>query len=80
MKSPMVTNLDCITGKEGYSELQVLRSAAGFYVGTLHTDADGFVEPGSRDSGYFGTRQEVQRYLEMVLGVLNPQEYLRVEP
>lgn len=80
MKSPMVTTLDCVPDKDSYSELQVLRSAAGFYVGTLHTDEDGFVEPGSRDSGYFGTRQEAERYLQMVLGVTNPSEYLRMEP
>lgn len=80
MKSPMVTNLDCIPNKESYFELQVLRSAAGYYVGTLHTDENGFTEPGSRDSGYFGTRQEAERYLAMVQDVPNPNEYLRMEP
>jgi hypothetical protein len=57
-----------------------LRSAAGFYVGTLHTDENGFVEPGSRDSDYFRTRQEAERYLRMVQEVPNPNEYLRMEP
>jgi hypothetical protein len=80
MKSPMVQNLDCIPDKSGYSELQVLRSAAGYYVGTLHTDENGFVEPGSRDSGYFGSREEAARYLAMVESAANPQEYLRDQP
>jgi hypothetical protein len=80
VKSPMVTNLDCIPNKESYSELQVLRSAAGYYVGTLHTDENGFEVPGSRDSGYFGSRSEAERYLTMVQEAPNPREYLRNEP
>lgn len=56
-----------------YSELQVLKSAAGFYVGTLYTqgeyldgklnDTPGLVEPGSRDSHYFGNAEEAGEYL-----------------
>ena len=80
MKSPMVSNQPYITNKEGYSEMQVLRSGAGYYVGTTYTGPDGFVEPGSRDSGYFATHDEAQKYLDMVATVANPQEYLRVAP
>ena len=48
-----------------YSDLQVLQSAAGHYVGTIYTDPDdGFAEPGSRDSDYFPSRKEAEQYLE----------------
>lgn len=82
MKSPMVTNADYMTAqhKEGYSEMQVLRSAAGYYVGTIYTDEDGFEEPGSRDSSYFKSEEEAQAYLDMVKAAPNSQEYLRDQP
>lgn len=49
----------------GYSEMQVLKSPAGWYVGTIYTSpTDGFQEPGSRDSGYFNTYEEAQAFLE----------------
>ena len=35
---------------EGYSDLQVLKSAAGYYIGRLFTDNQGFTQPGSRES------------------------------
>ena len=63
MKSPMVTNLGAITDPGRYSDLQVLQSAAGFYIGTVYTDEHGFKEPGSRDSDYFATREEAERAL-----------------
>lgn len=80
MKSPMVTNLDCIPDKDRYTELRVLKSAAGWYVGTLHIDPEYGAEPGSRDSGYFRTEIEAARFLEHVTKAPNPQEYLRMEP
>lgn len=67
MKSPMVQNADYISEKTGYSDLQVLQSGAGFYIGTTYTDpTDGFTEPGSRDSDYFATREEAEKYLKAV--------------
>jgi hypothetical protein len=81
MKSPMVTNLPEIPNKDRYSELKVLKSPAGYYVGTLYFDAEYEMwEPGSRDSGYFRTEQEAAKYLETVKSVVNPQEYLRQHP
>ena len=52
-----------------YSPLQVMKSAAGYYVGTFFMDVlvEGgkpFLVPGSRDSGYFLTFEEAEAYLE----------------
>lgn len=50
-----------------YSDLQVLKSAAGWYVGTIYTTDEGWQEPGSRDSDYYATKEEADyafRYLE----------------
>lgn len=64
MKSPMVVNADYLPEKSGYSDMQVLRSGAGWYIGTLYTDpADGIQEPGSRDSDYFATEEQAKSYL-----------------
>ena len=69
MKSPMVNNLGlsktAVSNLEhpqavrgGYSDLQVLSSAAGYYIGTRYEEFNAedervWIEPGSRDSGYF---------------------------
>lgn len=79
MKSPMINNADFIQNKDGYSALKVMKSAAGWYVGTTYTE-NGITEPGSRDSDYFGSREEAEHYLELVSNVINPQEYLRDMP
>ena len=63
MKSPMVTPAAYLKDKENYSELQVLRSAAGYYIGTLYSNPGGFVEPGSRDSGYYPTHKVAKEAL-----------------
>lgn len=69
MKSPMVENADYLTKKSGYSELKILKSAAGYYIGTIFTDPDnGFQEPGSRDSDYFRTKEEAEAYLKAIEG------------
>jgi len=80
MISPMVCSEPAITEKGTYSELQVLHSAAGYYVGTLYTNEDGFPEPGSRDSGYFQTREKATAYLTMALRAIYPDEYLPDQP
>lgn len=66
MKSPMVTNLSYIDDKGRYSELQVLQSGAGWYVGTIYNNPEGFPEPGSRDSGYFATEKEAGDFLKLL--------------
>lgn len=48
----------------GYSDLQVLRSAAGFYIGTIYTDPETkFQEPGSKDSDYFTHKEQAMQAL-----------------
>jgi hypothetical protein len=46
-----------------YSDLRVLRSAAGWYIGTIYQQ-DG--SPGSRDSCYFKTEQDADFALAML--------------
>lgn len=71
MKSPMVTNASYIKDKSGYTDLRVLRSGAGFYIGTLFEERDAtgrvvFCEPGSRDSDYFATEEGAKAYLKIL--------------
>ena len=66
MKSPMVTSAEYIKDSERYSDLQVLQSAAGFYVGTVYENPHGYSEPGSRDSDYFATREQAEAYLTTI--------------
>jgi hypothetical protein len=84
MRSPMVENTPYYDNfkKAQYSELQVLRSAAGWYVGTTYTNEDGrWVGPGSRDSGYFATEAEAQAFLNALeAGDEEALSQLRLEP
>jgi len=65
MKSPMLKNLD-VDDPGNYTELMVLHSPAGYYVGTMYNDPAGFQEPGSRDSEYFRTQKEADTFLKLV--------------
>lgn len=65
MKSPMIQNL-FPEELDRYSDLKVLESAAGFYVGTTYANPEGFTESGSRDSGYFAAADEARDFLELV--------------
>ena len=49
--------------QEGLSELQVLKSAAGFYVGTELTE-DGVTMPYSRESSYFRSENAAKEELK----------------
>lgn len=64
----MVQDADYVPAetKGFYGELEVLRSNAGYYVGTMYNNPEGFQEPGSRDSGYFHTEQEAARELQII--------------
>lgn len=67
MKSPLVMNASYISeeNKGRYSDIQVLKSNAGFYLGTVFVDEDGFKEPGSRDSDYYTTKEEAEAALRV---------------
>ena len=84
MKSQMVELADYIekSEKEKYSELQVLQSAAGYYIGTIYTNSDGFKEPGSRDSDYFvgkDAKEKAEKYLEYLIKS-DDNDFLRTHP
>ena len=69
MKSPMIKNAGYIkeADKGNYTELQVLHSNAGYYVGTMYNNPDGYQEPGSRDSDYFNKKEEAQAFLDQLV-------------
>lgn len=53
-----------------YSDPKVMSSMAGYYIGTEFThnkksDCAGMVEPGSRESGYYKTREQAEKELEL---------------
>jgi hypothetical protein len=76
MKSPQIAHLPA-EEQALFSELKVLKSAAGFFVGSSYNNPAGFQEPGSRDTEYFQTREQAERRLTLINTVKNPQEYLR---
>lgn len=62
IRSPQLQNLGM--DSPAFSPLKVMKSGAGYYVGTSYTDSTYGEEPGSRDSGYFGTPEEAQVWLD----------------
>lgn len=65
MRSPMIENASYIPNKSTYSDLMVLKSNAGWYIGTIFNGEWG-PEPGSRDSGYFETKEAAEYELHMI--------------
>lgn len=70
MKSPMIQTASYLDEKEksGYSDLKVLKSGAGWYIGTTFENSEDvpgvtFTEPGSRDTDYFATEDEAKDFL-----------------
>jgi hypothetical protein len=61
----MVESASYVPDKGKYSELQVLQSGAGYYIGTIYHGED-FDEPGSRDSDYFPTAEAAAAYLAAI--------------
>lgn len=60
MKSPLVPP----DNDEGeYTDLMVCQSNAGFYIGTMFKHKEGWTAPGSRDSGYYPTKEAAQAAL-----------------
>lgn len=66
MKSPMIEKAKYISEEEkgSYTDLQVMHSGAGYYVGTMYHNPEGYDEPGSRDSGYFKSFKEADDFLK----------------
>jgi len=66
MKSLQIAKL---SDRDCYSELTVLRSQAGWYVGTSYNG-----EPGSRDSGYHPNEAAARQTLDGILrGTIKPR-------
>ena len=69
-----------LPGFEGgfLSDLEVLHSHAGYYIGRMHWSPDygGFVEPGSRESDYFASKAEAEVALK---GSFEPRECVENE-
>ncbi len=68
----------------GYSDLQVLQSAAGFYIGTRYEEFDAkgelvWIEPGSRDTGYYATEDAAAADLAALVDDTKPVS-LRLTP
>ena len=82
MRSPMIQMADYIPDedKKQYSDLQVMKSAAGYYIGTIHHSPDGYDEPGSRDTGYYPTFDAAAEGLEKVLAFSPDMPILRMTP
>lgn len=80
MKSPMVEKARWINRqeKDGYSDLKILHSNAGYYVGTIYKE----MLPGTRDSEYFKTEAEAKVFLATVesLTFEEAAKLLRKEP
>jgi hypothetical protein len=77
MRSPMLIAMGLDT--YAISALQVLRSAAGYYIGTSDTFLDC---PMSRDSGYYSTHEEAYQDLA-AFECMTPEvaaTYLRIHP
>ena len=67
MKSPQTLKLP---DADRYSDLKVMKSQAGFYVGTAYEDGS----PGSRDSGYHPSREAAERTLSLIIsGKIQPR-------
>ena len=49
-----------------YSDLQVMKSGAGWYIGTIYTGDEGYPEPGSRDTPYFPTKDIADAAFELM--------------
>lgn len=51
--------------EERYSDLQVMQSAAGYYIGTVYQEEE-FPAPGSRDTNYFQSKELAAKALTIL--------------
>ena len=68
MKGVIASRYQAIVEEHGgeYSDLTVLQSAAGWYIGTIFNNTAGWSEPGSRESQYFVSEEAAQQALDNV--------------
>lgn len=83
----MVESAAYIADKANYTDMQVLQSPAGYYIGTMYEEKDnaGSVvggDFGSRDSEYFATREAAEQQLKILenLPVELAKQFLRENP
>lgn len=55
-KSPQLSTSEC----KDYTHLMVLRSEAGYYIGSLFIESPNEMYPGTRDSEYFKTEDQAK--------------------
>lgn len=80
MKSPQVQFMlaEKIISPEDakkYGDLQVLHSAAGWYLGSMYHDDDGFYSPGSRDTEYYPTEEMAKMWLRLAEACIDAVEW-----
>jgi hypothetical protein len=63
MKSPITRGKPIQLDDGIYSPLQVMHSAAGYYIGRIFTDKNGMEVPGSRETHYYPTREAAENAL-----------------
>lgn len=51
-------------GEGSYSELKVMKSGAGYYIGRTFKNPDGYDEPGTRESAYFMSEEAANEAFE----------------
>lgn len=71
MRSPMIKRLRIGEEEEKrYSDLQILQSGGGYYIGTMYRNEDDpkhpFDEPGTRDTGYYLKREDAEKDFERI--------------
>jgi hypothetical protein len=73
MKGYTATSFGEPTDEGVYSEIQVLKSKAGYYIGTIFKHKEGWEEPGSMESGYYPTKELAE--LDLNNNTWNQRQY-----
>ena len=77
MKSLQVLAHIVKSEQEYYSDLQVMRSAAGWYIGTIYRNNHD-QGPGSRDTGYFDTEEDAKFALQIMERINNNKKWVEL--
>jgi hypothetical protein len=62
MDPKKVTKIDTNDGY--YGVLEVCKSGAGYYIGRIFHNKEGYMEPGSRETDYYKTKEEAENALQ----------------